>query len=220
MIAHKLLLSEAFQYEMKKTTVEGLPWPYDISKRQGFNSYTTLEAILATNHLLTLTVNAFPLRTDHIDISALIPQPASNSLNQSGVAVALADHYEFASHANLATIAQYTRFDSNAHGYGPEDMLITPEGYGGNYFNTWSRRGKEFQFLSTYEFSKKQWHGTHELRVGVDIDYRSFFGTTESQPIQILRVETHLRRRLISAPRPHRTLPTAFFPNLFRIIGS
>ena len=36
LIAHKLLLSESFQYEMKKTTVEGLPWPYDISKRQGF----------------------------------------------------------------------------------------------------------------------------------------------------------------------------------------
>ena len=89
LIAHKLLLSEAFQYEMKKTTVEGLPWPNDISKKQGFNSYSTLEAILAPNHLLTLTVNAFPLRTDHIDISALIPQPASNSLDQNGVAIAL-----------------------------------------------------------------------------------------------------------------------------------
>jgi hypothetical protein len=186
LIAHKLLLSEAFQYEMKKTTVEGLPWPYDISKRQGFNSYTTLEAILATNHLLTLTVNAFPLRTDHIDISALIPEPASNSLNQNGEAIALSDHYQFTSGANLSTIAQYTRFDSTGHGYGTADMLISPEGYGGNYFDTWSRRGKEFQLLSTYEFSKKEWHGTHELRVGVDIDWRSYFGSTESRPIQIL----------------------------------
>jgi hypothetical protein len=192
LIAHKLLLSEAFQYQMKKTTVEGLPWPNDISKRQGFNSYSTIEAILSTNHLLTLTVNAFPLRTDHIDISALVPQPASNSLNQSGVAIALSDRYEFASHATLTTIGQYTRFDSNAHGYGPEDMLITPQGYGGNYFNTWSRRGKEFQLLSTYEFSKKQWHGSHEIRVGMDIDWRSFFGTTESHPIQILRGDNSL----------------------------
>src|SRR4029077_5535140 len=110
LIAHKLLLSEAFQYEMKKTTVEGLPWPDDISKKQGFNSYSTVEAILGTNHLLTLTVNAFPLRTDHIDISALIPQPASNSLNQSGVTIALSDRYEFASHAILSTVGQYTRF--------------------------------------------------------------------------------------------------------------
>ena len=202
LIAHKLLLSESFQYEMKKTTVEGLPWPYDISKRQGFNSYSTIEAILGTNHLLTFTVNAFPLRTDHIDISALVPQPASNSLNQSGAAIALSDRYEFASHAVLSTIAQYTRFDSNAHGYGTQDMLITPQGYGGSYFNTWSRRGKEFQFLSTYEFSKKHWHGSHEIRVGVDIDWRSFFGTTESRPIQILRQDQSLAETINFSPAP------------------
>ncbi len=205
LIAHKLLLSESFQYEMKKTTVEGLPWPDDISKKQGFNSYSTVEAIFATNHLLTLTVNAFPLRTDHIDISALIPQPASNSLNQSGVTIALSDRYEFASHAVLSTVGQYTRFDSDAHGYGPEDMLITPQGYGGNYFNTWSRRGKEFQLLSTYEFAKKEWHGTHEIRAGVDIDWRSFFGTTESHPIQILREDNSLAQTVDFSPASAQT---------------
>jgi Carboxypeptidase regulatory-like domain len=211
LIAHKLLFSEAFQYEMKKTTVEGLPWPYDISKKQGFNSYSTVEAILGTNHLLTLTVNAFPLRTEHIDISALIPQPASNSLNQSGVAIALSDRYEFESHAVLSTEGQYTRFDSNAHGYGPEDMLITPQGYGGNYFNTWSRRGKEFQFLSTYEFSKKEWHGSHEIRVGVDIDWRSFFGATESHPIQILRGDNSLAETVNFSSVPAQTPSDSIF---------
>ena len=211
LIPHKLLLSEVFQYQMKKTTVEGLPWPDDISKKQGFNSYTTLEAILAPNHLLTLTVNAFPLRTDHIDISALIPQPASNSLNQSGAAIALSDHYEFASHDVLSTIVQYTRFDSNAHGYGPEDMLITPEGYGGNYFNTWSRRGKEFQLLSTYEFAKKQWLGSHELRVGVDIDWRSYFGTTESHPIQILTGDNILAEMVNFSSVPAQTPSDSIF---------
>ena len=202
LIAHKLLLSEAFQYEMKKTTVEGLPWPYDISKKQGFNSYSTLEAILSSTHLLTLTVNAFPLRTEHIDISALIPQPASNSLNQNGVTIALSDHYEFASHAVLSTVAQYTRFDSNAHGYGFADMLITPEGYGGNYFNTWSRRGKELQFISTYEFPKAEWYGSHEIRVGVDIDWRSFYGTTESHAIQILRGDNSLAQTINFSSAP------------------
>jgi Carboxypeptidase regulatory-like domain len=211
LIAHKLLLSEAFQYEMKKTTVEGLPWPDDISKKQGFNSYSTLETILSTNHLLTLTVNAFPLRTDHIDISALIPQPASNSLNQSGVAIALSDRYEFASRAVLSTVAQYTRFDSDAHGYGPEDMLITPQGYGGNYFNTWSRRGKEFQFLSTYELPKKEWHGSHEIRVGVDIDWRSFFGITESHPIQILRGDNSLAETVNFSSVPAQTPSDSIF---------
>jgi len=200
LLAHKLLLSESFQYEMKKTTVEGLPWPNDIRKRQGFNSFTTAEVILAKNHILTLTVNAFPLRTDHIDISALVPQPASNNLNQSGVAVALSDRYQFESGAVLSTVAQYTRFDSNAQGQGTADMLITPQGWGGNYFNAWSRRGKEFQFLTNYELSKKQWLGPHEIRVGADIDWRSYFGTTASHPIQILREDDSLAETIEFSP--------------------
>jgi hypothetical protein len=196
LIPHKLLLSESFQYEMKKTTVEGLPWPYDISKRQGFNSFTTVEAILAKNHILTMTVNAFPLRTEHIDISALVPQPASNNLNQSGVAIAMSDRYEFDSGDILSTVAQYTRFDSNAQGQGIADMLITPQGWGGNYFNAWSRRGKEFQFLENYEFAKKHWFGSHQIRVGADIDWRSYFGTTGSHPIQILREDNSLAQTI------------------------
>ncbi len=186
LIKHKLLFSEIFQYDMKKRTVRGLPWPYDISKKQGFSTFSTLEAILSEHHVVTLTVNAYPLRVQHADINALEPQPASNDLNQTGETFGLTDRYQFSSGAIFSTIAQYTRFDSNAHGQGLADMLITPEGYGGNYFNQWSRKGKEFQLVSAYQFSKKEWLGHHELHVGVDFDHRSFTGTSNSNPVEIM----------------------------------
>jgi len=47
LIAHELLFSEIFQYDMKKRTVRALPWPNDISKKQGFSSFSTVEAILS-----------------------------------------------------------------------------------------------------------------------------------------------------------------------------
>ncbi len=205
LIPHKLLLSEVFQYEMKKTTVEGLPWPDDISKRQGFNTFTTIEAILSPTHILTLTVNAFPLRQQNVDISALVPIPASNDLNQSGWAIGANDKYQFTSGALFGIVAQYMRFDSNAHGQGTADMLITPEGWGGNYFNFWSRRGKEFQAVPSYQFSRKHWHGDHDVRVGVDVDYRSFFGTTASHPIQLLREDNSLAETITFATAPSQT---------------
>jgi len=199
-IPHKLLFSEVFQYDMKKYTIEGLPWPNDISKKQGFNSFSTLEAILSPNHVLTLTVNAFPLRWQNYDISALIPIPASNDLNQSGVAIGLADRYQLTSGAVLSFISQYMRFDSNAHGQGTADMTINPEGYGGNYFNQWSRRGKEFQAVPSYQFPQKHWYGDHQIRVGVDVDWRSFYGTTESNPIHILRQDNSVATNITFAP--------------------
>ncbi len=198
-VRHKLLFSEVFQYEMKKTTVEGLPWPNDIRKRQGFNSFTTLEAILAPNHLITVTANVFPNRYQHIDISALVPQPASNDLNQSGVSVSLSDKYQLRAGALFSATAAYTRLDSDAHGQGDEDMLITPEGWGGNYFNRWSRRGKEAQFFPRYEFTKRLW-GTHAIRAGGEYDWRSYSGTTASHPIQILNENASLAEEITFSP--------------------
>jgi carboxypeptidase family protein len=196
LLNNKLLFSEVFQYEMKKTTVRGLPWPDDITKEQGFNSFTTLEAILSTKQVLTLTVNAFPLRQQHADINALVPQTASSDLDQNGIAVALSDKYQFDSGAILSAIAQFTRYDSNAHGQGLADMLVTPEGWGGNFFNQWARNGKEFQLIPAYQFAEKHWMGRHEIHVGVDFDRRSYAGASDSHPVQMLRQDGTLAEEI------------------------
>src|SRR5580692_4018735 len=186
LIEGKLFFSEVFQYDMKKTTVRGLPWPDDIYKKQGFNSFTTLELILSPKQILTLTVNAFPLRQQHVGINALAPETASNDLNQKGIALHLSDKYQLDSGAIFSAIAQYTRFDSNEIGEGLDDMLISPAGWGGNFFNQWSRRGKQFQFLPSYQFAEKHWLGKHEIHVGVDVNYRSYFGVSTANPIHLL----------------------------------
>jgi hypothetical protein len=186
LLGDKVFFSEVFQYEMKKTTVRGLPWPDDISKKQGFSSFSTLEAILSPKQILTLTVNAFPLRTRYAGINALVPEPASNDLNQKGIAVGLADKYQLDSGAIFSVLVQYTRFDSNAHGQGFDDMLISPEGWGGNFFNQWSRRGKSFQLLPSYQFKEKHWLGRHEIHVGADFSHRSFAGVSTADTVQVL----------------------------------
>jgi hypothetical protein len=200
LIEGKLFFSEVFQYDMKKTTVRGLPWPDDISKKQGFNSFSTLELILSPKQILTLTVNAFPLRQQHVGINALVPEPASNDLNQKGIALHLSDKYQQDSGGIFSVISQYTRFDSNAHGEGLDDMLISPAGWGGNFFNQWSRRGKQFQFLPSYQFAEKHWLGKHEIHVGVDVNYRSYFGLSTANPIQLLEQDGTLDEEINFQP--------------------
>ncbi len=200
LIEGKLFFSEVFQYDMKKTTVRGLPWPYDITKKQGFNSFSTLELILSPKQILTLTINAFPLRQQRVGINALVPEPASNDLNQKGIALHLSDKYQSDSGAIFSAIAQFTRFDSNAHGEGLDDMLISPEGWGGNFFNQWSRRGKQLQFLPSYQFAEKHWLGKHEIHVGVDVNYRSYFGVSTANPIQLLEQDGTLDEEINFQP--------------------
>jgi Carboxypeptidase regulatory-like domain len=200
LVEGKVFFSEVFQYDMKKTTVRGLPWPNDIYKKQGFNSFTTLEFILSPKQIVTLTVNAFPLRQQHININALVPDPASNDLDQKGIALHLSDKYQLDSGAIFTTVAQYTRFDSNSHGQGLDDMTISPEGWGGNFFNQWSRRGKQLQLLPAYQFAQKHWLGKHEIHVGVDVNYRSYFGLNNANPIQLLEQDGALDEQINFQP--------------------
>ena len=200
LLGDKLFFSEVFQYDMKKTTVRGLPWPDDISKKQGFSSFSTVELILSPKQILTFTVNAFPLRQQYVGINALVPEPASNDLNQKGMAGSLSDKYQLDSGAIFSVIAQYTRFDSNAHGQGLNDMLISPEGWGGNYFNQWSRRGKQFQLLPSYQFAEKQWLGRHEIHVGADLNYRSYFGVSTANPVQLFQQDGTLDEEINFQP--------------------
>ena len=195
-IKNKLNFSEAATYDVLKSPVRGLAWPHNETKRQGFDTLTSFQAVLSPRHLLSVNVNGFSNRTQFADISALVPQTASSDEGQRGVSLGAADSYQFSSGALLSTIFRYTRFDSNAHGQGPKEMLITPEGWGGNFFNAWTRSSNQFELLPIYRLPVKEGWGRHELKVGVDFTHRSYDGTNHSHPIQILRQDGSLAERI------------------------
>jgi Carboxypeptidase regulatory-like domain len=192
LIQNKLNFFESFSYDKRNQPVRGLAWPHDEIQTQGFNSFTNLQAILSPRHLLVMNVDVFPLRTQFADINSLVPQSASSNYGQKGVSVGGTDSFQFNSGALLSTVFRYTRFDSNAYGQGLQNMLITPEGWGGNFFNSWIRTANEFELLPTFQFAQKEWLGRHELKIGADFTQRSYGGTSASRPIDLLRQDGSL----------------------------
>jgi len=75
-------------------------------------------------------------------------------------------------------------------------MEVSPEGWGGNYFNSWNRKANQLEVLPAYQLSGKSWHGAHEVRFGADILYRSYDGTSISHPIQILAQDGSVAERI------------------------
>ncbi len=196
LVKNKLNFSEAFTYDVEKRPVRGLAWPNNETKRQGFDTLTTFQAVLSPQHLLSLSVNGFSNRRQFADISALVPQTASSDDGQRGVSVGAVDTYQFSSGALLSTVFRYTRLDSNAHGQGPEDMVLSPEGWGGNFFNTWTRSANQVELFPIYQFAQKEWFGRHQLKVGVDFNHRSYSGTDHSHPIRLTRQDGSLAEQI------------------------
>jgi hypothetical protein len=187
LIKGKLNFTEELTYEIRKQAVRGLSWPFNETKTRSVTSFTELQAILSPRHLLDVNLNIFPLRREFADINSLVPQSASSNYGQNGVSIGISDSYQLSSGGLLNTVLRYTRFDSHAHGQGPEDMLVTPDGWGGNFFNAWSRNGNEIEFRPAFQFADITWHGRHQVKIGVDVSRRSFEGSNASHPVLVLR---------------------------------
>ena len=196
LIKGKLNFTEELTWEVRNQPVRGLPWPYNETRTRSATSFTEFQAILSAHHLISVNVNAFPLRRRFADIGALIPQTASSNYNQNGVSVGISDSYQWTSGALLNTVVRYTRFDSDGEGQGVADMSITPEGWGGNFFNSWSRTGNEIELRPAFQFPTRTWHGQHDLTIGADISRRSYSESNLSRPVELLRGDGSIAERI------------------------
>jgi hypothetical protein len=192
----RLHFSEAITYTFARPPVRGLPWPYNETVTQGAGARTSVEAILSRRHVLNLNLNFFSQHVQFAEIGALVPQTASSNDGQHGFSVGVADSYQFASGMLARTVIQYTRVNTNAGGQGPANMLITPEGWGGNYFNSWVRNATQLQVLPSLQLPLKTWHGHHQFTQGADLSRRAYVGTIQSHPVQLLREDGSLAEQI------------------------
>jgi hypothetical protein len=194
-IQNRLNISESFDYTIKNLPVRGQPWPVNESRLRGFTSFTNLQAVLSSRHLLTANVVAFSSRDQFADINSLVPQSASSNSGSKGAFATLSETDQF-SPGTLNTTFRYTRFKSNAYGQGDQDLLMSPEGLSGNAFNRWTRTANQFEMLPAFELTRKQWHGSHNLKIGMDVVHDNYDGTSHSDPIEVLRENRSLAEQI------------------------
>jgi hypothetical protein len=185
-IKDKFHFSENVTYEFRKDPVHGLSWPFNETMTYSLVSFTDFQWTFSPKHMLDVNVNVFPATILYANIDSLIPQSASANIRRRGVSVGVSDDYQFDSGMMLTTVVRYTNFFSTDNGQGPADMTINPEGWGGNYFNTFERNANQLEVLPMLQLPAKSWHGSHQFQFGTDILYRSFTGSSVSRPINLL----------------------------------
>jgi hypothetical protein len=186
LIKNKLNFSETMTYEFRKDPVHGLSWPVDETMTYSLVSFTQFQWTFSAKHLLNINVNLFPSTILYANIDTLIPQTASANLRRRGVSVGISDDYQFDSGILLTTAVRYTNFYTSEHGQGSLDMTINPEGWGGNFFNTFSRNANQLEALPILQSPVLSWYGSHQLQLGTDVLYRTFTGSSVSKPIDLL----------------------------------
>jgi hypothetical protein len=186
LIKDKLNFSENMTYDFRKDPVHGLSWPVNETVTYSLVSFTQFQWTFSTKHILNVNFNVFPSTILYANIDSLIPQTASADYRRRGASVGISDDYQFDSGMVLTTLVRYTNFYTYQHGQGLDDMAMNPEGWGGNYFNTFEDNANQLEALPVLQLPAKSWYGSHQLQVGADVLYRSFTGSSVSRPIEIL----------------------------------
>jgi hypothetical protein len=75
-------------------------------------------------------------------------------------------------------------------------MVISPEGWGGNFFDAWTRSAGQVELMPVYQFAQKQWLGQHRFSAGVDLNHRSYAGTDLSHPVQLIAQDGSLAEQI------------------------
>jgi len=195
-LGDKLTFSEAFTYDFSDQPVRGLAWPNNETHKEGWTSFSDFYYTFSPQHLTSVDVKLFPVRRQFDNIDSLIPQTASADYGQSGYSIGAHDRYLFKGGGILTTLAQFTDFDSYSHGQGAQDLLITPTGWEGNFFNAWTRSSAQQEVQEGYLFPRKHWLGQHDFTVGGDVVHRAYQGTSTSHPVQLLRADTSLAEEI------------------------
>jgi hypothetical protein len=194
-IPGKLYFSEGLEYEVRKTEVFELPFPYNQKKKEGVNSFAQFDWIASQKQIVTATVHVAPQKLEYANLNYFNPLVTSPDANTDNYTVTLADRLTLWG-GLLENTLSATRFDARVWGQGNQDLTIAPGGNSGNYFAQQNRNASRISWAPVMSFASVNWLGTHNFKVGAGLAESSDNGEVLEHPIQIVDANNQLLERI------------------------
>ena len=191
----RLLLSQSAAYTIANRPVRGLDFPVNETRTQSQNYFTQLDFTVRPGHSQMVTLGYAPERRDFIGLDVFRPQPTTPSARQRDLVLTARDNSVVGS-GLLTSSASVSRFDTNVLGRGTEELTLAPTGESGNYFATQARRSMRTELLEVYTLPTQHWLGSHDVRLGVDVNDVSSRLNYRARPVNIVRGDGTLAERV------------------------
>jgi hypothetical protein len=194
-LRQRLYFSEALQYQIDKTPVRTLPFPFNETTSTSVNSFTQFDYILNPAHTLTGTVHVAPQSTKFANLDFFNPQPVTPNFDLQAGGAALIDRLTLGRGVLQSTLA-WQDFHALVAPQSRGRMIITPAGNRGNYFSRQSRHSFRAEWLENYAFDPIEAKGLHNLQVGTTVARSEDRGIFRYSTIDLRDVRGSLLRRL------------------------
>jgi hypothetical protein len=194
-LANRIYFSSAFQYVLDKVPDRTLFFPNNVSKQESLNSFTQFDFILSGAQLVTATLHLSPQHTNFVNPDFFNPQPVTPSYQQQNYFGTLAHHWGIFG-GLVDSVVSIQRFDANVGGQGAEEMVLMPQGSGGNFFGLQHRAARRTEWLETWSLPPVRLAGSHLIKMGMSRTNLGSEGRFTYRPIDIENYAGQLEQRI------------------------
>jgi hypothetical protein len=172
----------------------------DVVSRLG--NLVKIQANLTSRNILTTSFNLNQYHDQHAGLSAQNPQASTPAVGQPAYQGGIKDQHYFARGTLFEVGFGFNRYDLNQISRGVDPFFISPETAVGSYYLTAHTRADRWQAKSNLYLRPREWHGRHDLKVGIDLDRLRYDADYLRNPISYLREGQPVGDCLAVTPSP------------------
>lgn len=183
----KVWFFDAVDGEYDNFIIPQLPSGADTDRVWRADNLAKLQTNLTSRNILTTSLLMNHLNDPHAGLSPLNPLPATPTDAESAYIGTVKDQHYFSGGQLLETGFNVDQYNLALTPAGTASYFITPEVAGGNYYLNAETHARRWQGLSNLYLAPHQWHGRHDIKLGVDLDRLDYEAQFARQPISFLR---------------------------------
>lgn len=191
----RLFLAQDFQLRYVGEPVRSLVDEPEI-KLKSFDSFTRLDGVLSSRHLLGGLVVMFPRTVEYLTMDTFRPPEVAPNFLQGGASAGIQDRFAFSSTMFLESTLAYRKFEVNVDPQGAAPMVYTPSTQRGNFFDDQEREVSSLQWVEALSVFRDRWRGQHLFKFGVDVQISGYDGFSVGRPVEIRRLDDSLAERI------------------------
>jgi hypothetical protein len=194
-VKDRLFIEQTAQYRYRAQDVPSLP-PDLLRISHSFSSFTRVDANLSPRQMLVVSGGTFPGVSRQDTLGTFTPPAATIDLHAQANEIAMTERALWTDALFSETTVHAHAYDTQVTPQGTAAMELRPETTLGNFFNEQHRQTHTLQLIETMSGTRKGLGGLHLFKLGVDLLYSSYAGSSVSRPLIIERSNGTVARRL------------------------
>jgi outer membrane receptor protein involved in Fe transport len=196
----RIAFTQSFDYRFERTPVDSLPPLQSDTKLESFDSYTQVDLKINQKQTATVSFALFPQKLDYFGLNTFTPQESTPNLHERGYQTYIQHRYLTGSGNLLTSQLSFRRFDADVipNSGAPYELLV--ETTEGGFFNHQQRNTSRVEWQEIFQSHPHPFHGSHELRAGIDFAHGSYDGHEQFLPVEIVGIAGYPLERIQFGP--------------------